>query len=557
MVKRKVLKTLTSSVLALSTSLMLMAPNTLAFTPESREAAIQRLNEFRMNLGLQPLEKNEKLDFTAQKHSDYLLHSTDNSHYQNEVNNPYYFGRTVADRIESTGLIGWGYGEGIATPILSSVDAIESLIDAPFHRTDSYHPGHQLVGIGSNKNGRTVVDYTSLVDSYSQTHFIKYPYNNQKDVKVIWYNYENPNPLEPYGGLEKTYLGYPITLSGYGIEVMDIIYQSHSLVDQNGNQVDSYVVHAGNHPRAKNHIFIIPKQPLKFNTTYTVNIKGQIKKADLTTQNLNEEWSFKTIAEPKIDIVMVDNENIFVDFSKTGDIKEYTIDVYDLMGEKVYSNKIINNKSYVYKPVPLVPSIYYYVINSNLLEENIPGYIQITVQNGKYVIKDDFSEQPDEPTQPEQPEEPEIPIEPEQPEEPEIPVEPEQPEEPEIPVVPEQPEGPSEPETPVTPEEPVEEEEPEVYAPVISSMKLINNTIHIQFEGKEPANYSLHVRESNDKFGNIIHARKFVNGRSFSNNHQLLTEGTYYYTIQSDEFETISGTLTIVKENGKYVIESY
>ncbi|MDP4088952.1 MAG: PQQ-binding-like beta-propeller repeat protein [Bacillota bacterium] len=269
-----------------------------AFLKAKELEAVNLINGIRTSMGLAPFSINEALSKSAQAHSNYKLINGDpfqGPHYEKsgEVGFTGYDPQTRAINNGYTGQV----GEGIAREITPYI-SLEGLLAAPYHRLDVIDPNHTDIGVGFNKSGATVVDY-GAPGSLSDDRVVQYPYPDQKDVPLSWFDNENPDPLAQYN-LRYTYTGYPISVSMHDNNTIGLLTENVELKDSAGKNIDFYLNASTDTQSTVKYAFIIPKEPLQPGTTYEVHFKGKRIKTSGEEEAVDKQWQFTTQKEVKI-----------------------------------------------------------------------------------------------------------------------------------------------------------------------------------------------------------------------------------------------------------------
>jgi uncharacterized protein YkwD len=257
-----------------------------------RTASLNLVNSIRTAVGVTPLTLNESLNKAAQAHANYQEIDKQMGHFE-VAGKPGFSGVDIGSRLSAFGYNYSAYGETVAPTTASPAGAAQTLIDAPFHRFILLMPPFREAGIGVT-NGYTVIDSAAGkgINTSSDGTLVYYPYNGQSNVPTSWWAYETPNPLQYYGKAG-TKVGYPITVSGsFGDK---LVFNSAQISGPAGN-VDYYLVD-GPKSGSDYGIMLIPKEPLKNNTTYTVTINFTQSNAFNTSTGAaskSNTWSFTT-----------------------------------------------------------------------------------------------------------------------------------------------------------------------------------------------------------------------------------------------------------------------
>ncbi|KRF07163.1 hypothetical protein ASG89_17615 [Paenibacillus sp. Soil766] len=256
-----------------------------------RTSSLALWNSIRSAMGYSVVTENTLLVKAAQNHSNYLgVSSAQASKGHSETAGDVGF--TGSSSSERTAYVGYqsrgGVGEVVHYIPNDNNQAIQGLIDAPYHRVLMLDPNAFEVGIGIHLAPPvSTVANIGYVNSDTKT-VSYYPYPNQQGVPTYWHANETPNPLQPHGKAGAK-VGYPITVSvtGFG----DVTFINATIKDASGTDIPFYLTDKNNSGRGS--IVITPKSPLSPNTTYTVNFNG-------STEGLGDfqkTWSFTTKGE--------------------------------------------------------------------------------------------------------------------------------------------------------------------------------------------------------------------------------------------------------------------
>ncbi|CAN7535827.1 stalk domain-containing protein [Paenibacillus sp. LjRoot56] len=247
----------------------------LAAGNNDQSAALDYLNDVRAHMGIPLMELDPSLTTAAGKHANYLQINKENGH--TEIPSKQGFsGKLPWDRAAATGFDTNKFGvfEDVSFTTDSPEDGVQSLLDAPLHRSSLILPDMSLLGVGYNKHALVL---NPAKKWFTHTGTGVYPYDGQTGVPIGFYGFEIPNPLEQFD-LEKS--GYFITYAGVAQDKSDV---TASLTNSQDEPVEIYKLkqELGD----TNAWHIIPKYELAYGETYTVTVE-------------NNSWSFTTVENP-------------------------------------------------------------------------------------------------------------------------------------------------------------------------------------------------------------------------------------------------------------------
>ncbi|MGV3615833.1 MAG: CAP domain-containing protein [Fimbriimonas sp.] len=235
-----------------------VAPDALAELPAadpSQREALAAVNRLRERLRLEPMQGDDRLNYAARLHSEYLSINKTSGHHQ-DPRAKGYVGATSPMRLESCGYIG-GSWEGVDFGSRTPTEAVRNLFDAPYHRLPFLQPGRVLLGSGFHDD-RMTLEFSRSGDEGT----VVSPADGETDVPARWRNFEKPNPLQEFPGAPRE-VGYPIVYVRFGRAPSppDV---TGTLAGPDGETVETYVTRA---PESAA-LFLIPKRPLQSAKTY-------------------------------------------------------------------------------------------------------------------------------------------------------------------------------------------------------------------------------------------------------------------------------------------------
>ncbi|TCO76412.1 CAP and S-layer homology domain-containing protein [Marinisporobacter balticus] len=310
------------------------AVDTLPATTDAQKNALNYVNRYRKLLSLSEFKLDDALNASAMAHSNYMAINNKLNHDES-TNNKGFTGISLYNRVGTFGYIGSNVAENISSGQKDYQEAIDGLVDAPYHRIAWINPFMIDLGYGV-KNKYYTFDFGGNKDLKDQT--ILYPKENQNHVPISWDNNEIPNPLRFYGKSGK--VGYPISFSYFSknnIEKLTI--EKATLKNSKGNMVEVYINTPEKDKKLQESILIIPKKPLGKGEKYTASIEGKILFKDKVAKVINKTWTFTTEVDEKdknawmkefiyIDIEGHWAQKYILDLSEKGIISEKENDRY-------------------------------------------------------------------------------------------------------------------------------------------------------------------------------------------------------------------------------------
>ena len=254
---------------------------------EQEERAFKDLNEIRKTLGLQPLTMNSHISRAASRHATFLdIHGP--TYGRNEVKGMWRFiGEHPQSRITAVGTNMSNYeefSEVQASGQSTLMESINTFMDTAYQRDALLTINKADIGLGMDEK-QVVIDIAK--EYHRENVEVAYPYDGQKNVGVDYYGKEEINPLKQFG-IEKS--GYVISYAPAPEFWLDTDKTVFTLVDSKGTDVPVY---KEEHWEGTN--FYFPKEPLKYNETYTASISYE----DDYGKKGSKTWSFTTKAYSK------------------------------------------------------------------------------------------------------------------------------------------------------------------------------------------------------------------------------------------------------------------
>lgn len=258
---------------------------------DQETAALRQVNLRRTQIGLPALTLNAQIAAAAAGHSAYLAANNLTGHYQIAGQYPAGFtGTTAGDRLDAAGYHWRLYGEVISSGQATGTTAVESLIEAIYHRFGLFDPGVDEAGAGFVTTHPTYDNVLTINLGNQQVSATgspagwvgMYPYDGQIGVQIDFYSdTESPDPV---AGTNR--VGYPVSIHiGYGKRLS---VTSFTLATAGGTSVPVTLLSAA----ADAHVpisaaAIIPVSPLTPGQTYRASFSGSADGAPMT-----RSWQF-------------------------------------------------------------------------------------------------------------------------------------------------------------------------------------------------------------------------------------------------------------------------
>jgi uncharacterized protein YkwD len=287
----------------------------LTYAPTSQEFVfVTTYNDFRQKLGLGLLAQNAALDLSAQHHLQYVLANDINNggtvdmsafdpvsgrpmFHIETVGKPLFTGVDETNRARAAGYTGVYAGEEITFAGGKGAQvAFESLARTVYHRAGLMMQGATDVGTSVGQDVSQTVDlelgYTHP-QSVASDYVGVYPVDKQTGVG-LFAGVETPNPFPDLSTSNSdfpTKTGYPVSITAKEGTTLEAI--TFTLTEAGTSvPMDVRILTAANDPNAylsTNTAFLVAKETLKPNTTYSVAFAGRVNKV-----LVNKVWTFTT-----------------------------------------------------------------------------------------------------------------------------------------------------------------------------------------------------------------------------------------------------------------------
>lgn len=247
-----------------------------AYTGNLADDGFAWTNYRRALIGLPAYARNTALDLAARRHSVYVtLNGYAEGHFET-LGNPGFSGVTPGSRAAAAGYAGTTVDENGSLGIISNaVEAIDGLIDAPYHRSSQFGPFNEA-GTGADitaTRGAYFVDFggRNQAQGVPCGQLLAFPGSQSVNAPIAWTVRESPSPVPDLDG---TVVGYPISLDACRESSMQLA--SFSLKDAGGAAVNGRLVSTISGLPLRYFAFWIPLQPLTGGTTYTASASGTL-----------------------------------------------------------------------------------------------------------------------------------------------------------------------------------------------------------------------------------------------------------------------------------------
>jgi len=272
-------------------------PQPLAVPPRT-QAALNRVNFYRGEAGVTPVNADPYLGTAATGHAEYCVDENLLTHEETNTSNPHYRGQWPQDRANAAGYSHYAFENGAEGYHQNPDDAVDVWMGGVYHRWIIIHPDARDLGYGSATNQRNFqfleVGFPSF---YPNTYVaVQYPGPGQANVPTDFSAEEVPNPI---GG--DTSAGYPVTVS-FPIW-STVTLSSVWLKDSSNNTVPSYdsmntSTLSPSYAYMWYSVAIVAHDPLAYGETYTAHVSGTVTLYDGSVSNFDLTWSFTTVSAP-------------------------------------------------------------------------------------------------------------------------------------------------------------------------------------------------------------------------------------------------------------------
>jgi uncharacterized protein YkwD len=260
------------------------------------QEGLAAINAARAKANLAPVKLDPRITEGATSHAYWWLfnlalpQSIGLGIHKEVSGSPGYTGYSMRDRATSFGFPLGSMAEDI-THRGEPAGAVADWIDSVFHRFPIMRADLDAIGFGAATGGGLPIEVMDMSyrDEPGDPHQqVAFPADGQTGVPATFRDNELPDPVPPGGRLPT---GYPITVN-YN-PFVGVFLVSSKITDASGQQVDAYTLPPV--PSEHNVLTLLPKQPLKLSTRYTVSVSVTI---DGDPRQL--QWSFTTESVPAL-----------------------------------------------------------------------------------------------------------------------------------------------------------------------------------------------------------------------------------------------------------------
>jgi hypothetical protein len=254
---------------------------------DAAQQALDKVNGFRSRLGLPAVTASDPITAAARAHAYFWLFNygqpavADTKIHAEDPTLPGAFAADPLARAQHFGYAGPRVAE-VISHVYQPGAAIDHWVDAVFHRYPLSDPETVSAGFGEAEVGALSIQVLDLGQGAGAKHdAVAYPVPDQTGVPFAFLGDEVPDPAP--GAHYPT--GYPITLQVGGASTLKVT--SAQLLGPDGSALDGYELDSTNSELGGNEWGVLPRDPLKPGSRYTVKVAGTID-----DQPFSKDWSF-------------------------------------------------------------------------------------------------------------------------------------------------------------------------------------------------------------------------------------------------------------------------
>ncbi len=274
-----------------------ITPDALADIPPTDDFQQQILlaaNRVRAALKLQPLVLDRHLCVAAAAHAEFAGNGTGGSFHIEAPGRPGFTSAHPQDRAVAFGYGGFFRAE-VGTTIPQPEAAMAGWMEAVYHRLPFLDPSARDLGVGRSaprsRETWTGASIGSPRGGYAgESTVVTYPADGQTSVPVVFRGLEQPSPLRIHPGVKPVITGYIVSLSAFSVPQRRLSRVIANLADGRGADVPCYLNSPANDDQLTNAAFLIPREPLEPESTYTAEITAEIP----GDEPISRRWKFTT-----------------------------------------------------------------------------------------------------------------------------------------------------------------------------------------------------------------------------------------------------------------------
>jgi uncharacterized protein YkwD len=257
----------------------------------ARKVALDKLNGYRVPLGLPPVAVDPAIAAGAEAHAYFFLFNYGQAQLGGlgvHIEDPALPGFTGENSLLRSRHFGYSGNRGgeVINHVFTPQANVQSWVDSVYHRFPVLDHETRAEGYGEAQVGIvsiSVMDFGFAGPAPADP--IVYPAASQKDVPAAFIGNEIPDPV-PQTGTYPT--GYPVTLQVGGADKLTVT--SGRLLISEGQEVPSYTLLPATSSLGANEWALLAHQPLTPGVTYTAEVIGQVNGHDFS-----KRWSFTVV----------------------------------------------------------------------------------------------------------------------------------------------------------------------------------------------------------------------------------------------------------------------
>ena len=187
--------------------------------------------------------------------------------------------------MERVQCFGWvqGIWEALGFDFPVPANGVQTVFDAPYHRTSFMQPGPCVLGIAATAKVVCILGQVTFVEST-----VVSPADKETDVKVDWGNPEKPDPLRIWADARRP-VGYPIVFHRFDSKAKKLL-DVRATLTCDGKDVPFFLNSPTNDEFCQTTVILLPRDPMEKGKTYQVFVSA----VDDLGQKLEKSWSFTT-----------------------------------------------------------------------------------------------------------------------------------------------------------------------------------------------------------------------------------------------------------------------